>query len=109
MAKFWEHCVRNSLRVLLLGGALGLIQEGFSQAAYAETQAKVEKSHLTTLNINDATAAEFETLQGIGAVIANRIVTYRDQYGPFEAVDELQNIPGIGAVKLEKMKRFVTV
>jgi len=61
------------------------------------------------VNINTATEEEFTTLNGIGEAIAKRIVEYRDQYGSFKSVDELQNIKGIGGKRFEKLKDFFTI
>ena len=59
------------------------------------------------LNINTASAAELQTLPNIGAGIAQRIIDYRLQNGNFTSVDALQNVKGIGAKTLEKLKPFV--
>lgn len=48
------------------------------------------------LNINTATAAELETLPGIGPALAERIVDYRAAHGPFQMPEELMNVSGIG-------------
>ena len=59
------------------------------------------------LNINTASAEEFQTLPNIGAKMAQRIVDYRTQNGKFTSVDDLQNVKGIGAKTLEKVKPFI--
>ena len=59
------------------------------------------------LNINTASVAELQTLPNIGESIAQRIVDYRTQHGNFASVDALQNVRGIGAKTLEKLKPFV--
>ncbi len=63
----------------------------------------------TTVNINTADAAAFETLNGIGEVLAAAIVTYRDEHGPFASVDQLEEVPGIGPSTLEEIRDQVTV
>ncbi len=47
------------------------------------------------IDINEASAAEFESLSGIGPVIANRIIHYRDKLGRFSSVDQLKKTYGI--------------
>lgn len=47
-------------------------------------------------------------LQGIGAVIAERIVKYREANGWFKSIEELKKVKGIGNAKLEKIKDMVT-
>ena len=59
------------------------------------------------LNINTASAEELQTLPNIGVQMAQRIVDYRTQHGKFASVDALQNVKGIGAKTLEKLKPFV--
>ena len=59
------------------------------------------------LNINTASAKELQTLPNIGAQMAKRIVAYREQHGKFANVDALQDVKGIGAKTLEKLRPFV--
>ena len=61
------------------------------------------------LDLNRATAQELTTLPGIGEVLAQRIVDYREAHGPFRSVDELIAVEGIGEGKLEKLRELVTV
>ena len=61
------------------------------------------------LDLNHATAQELTTLPGIGEVLAQRIVDYREAHGPFRSVDELIAVEGIGEGKLEKLRELVTV
>ena len=59
------------------------------------------------LNINTATVEELQTLPNIGEATAQRIIDYRTQHGDFDSVDALQNVKGIGAKTLEKLRPFV--
>jgi len=61
------------------------------------------------VNINSATSAELEALPGIGEVIAQRIVDYRTQHGPFRSVRDLLKVEGIGEKKFDSIKDYVTV
>jgi competence protein ComEA len=60
------------------------------------------------INLNTATQAELESLPGIGKVLAGSIIAQREAQ-PFASVDELDNVPGIGAKKLEAVRNLVTV
>jgi competence protein ComEA len=61
------------------------------------------------VNINSASAEELETLPGIGEVIAQEILDYRTENGPFGSVDDLLDVSGIGEVTLENVRDLVTV
>ena len=60
------------------------------------------------LNINTATAAQLETLDGIGPVLAQRIVEYREANGPFASVDGLLEVKGLGPGILEAIRPQIT-
>jgi competence ComEA-like helix-hairpin-helix protein len=56
------------------------------------------------LNINTASTAQFESLDGIGPVLARRLVEYREQHGSYSSVDELDNVSGIGPKRLAAIR-----
>jgi comEA protein len=61
------------------------------------------------IDINTATAAELDTLPGIGTVLAQAIIDYRTTNGAFQTVDELEEVDGIGPSTLEDVRPFVTI
>lgn len=61
------------------------------------------------VNINTANQNELEKLPGIGPVLAQRILDYRQQKGPFRSIEDLQNVSGIGAKRYTDLKELVTV
>ncbi|MCR1981307.1 ComEA family DNA-binding protein [Cellulosimicrobium cellulans] len=61
------------------------------------------------VDLNVADAAALDTLPGIGPVLAERIVAWRDENGPFTAVDELGEVSGIGPAVLEDVRDLVRV
>ncbi|WP_241520192.1 ComEA family DNA-binding protein [Bifidobacterium catulorum] len=61
------------------------------------------------IDLNTATAEQLETINGIGPVTARKILDHRTRNGRFSNVDELLDVPGIGAKTLEKIRPHVTV
>ena len=61
------------------------------------------------IDINTATWVEWTQLQGIGETLAERIVENRRTDGPFETIDDLRRVKGIGPKTLEKIRRYLTV
>jgi competence protein ComEA len=61
------------------------------------------------ININRATARQLDTLDGVGPVIAQRIVDYRKINGSFLTIDDLQKVSGIGAAKFAQIKAKVRI
>jgi len=61
------------------------------------------------LRLNRATSSELQTLPGVGPVLAERIVNYREVNGPFQEVEDLLQVPGIGEAKLSSIRDLVRV
>ena len=78
-------------------------------AAQAASRAAAKGAVVATVNLNTASAAEFEGLPGIGAKTAARIIEYRQKNGPFKKVEELMNVRGIGEKNFLKLKPQITV
>jgi competence protein ComEA len=60
------------------------------------------------VNINTASAEELQLLPRIGPALASRIVEFREASGPFQTVDELVAVKGIGETALERLKPYIT-
>lgn len=63
----------------------------------------------TRVNINTASTAELTALPGIGEVLAQRIVDYRERVGGFESVEQLKEVSGIGDAKFSAVKELVCI
>jgi len=61
------------------------------------------------VNINTASAADFEALPGIGPKLAARIVDYRQKNGPFKKIEDLMNVQGLGEKNFLKLKPQLTL
>ena len=90
---------------------------GFSMAAAGRVWAGQPKATLqmerqnpaSVVNVNKATAEELDAIRGVGPVLADRIIKYREQNGAFKNVDELTKVRGINGSKFKKIKEQITV
>ena len=67
-----------------------------------EIEAEKEK-----VNINEATASQIATLDAVGDTLAERIVKYREENGPFLALEDLKNVSGIGEAIFSKIRDYI--
>ncbi len=96
----------NLARILIDGEQ---IYVGYVAAVDRSTPKNSVKKYSGIININRATKAEFDSLVGIGPVIAGKIVTYRNQNGSFMAIEDLLKVSGIGAKTLERIRPRLTL
>ncbi len=68
-----------------------------------------DSSPAELVNINAATADQLDVLPGVGPATAAAIVAHRQQHGPFQSVEQLGDVRGIGAAKLDALRGLVTV
>ena len=61
------------------------------------------------VNINTASAQELDSLPGIGPTIAQRIIDYRNENGPFQKIEDILNVSGIGPSTYDEIKDLITV
>lgn len=76
-----------------------------SEVQFDPAAQKAERGSL--VNINTASAQEFEKLPGIGEVIAERIVAQREQYGPFRRAEHLMMVRGISDRKFRAIRPMI--
>lgn len=87
------------------GGSIG---SSYSVTAERGQEAGQEPQPQGALNINRATEEQLQSLDGIGPVLARRIVDYRTAHGPFDRPEELLEVEGIGPVLLEQIRAYIT-
>lgn len=80
-----------------------------AQDKAAAKPAKAAAAPAGPVNLNTATQAQLETLPGVGAASAKRIIEYRDKNGKFKKIEELMNVKGIGEKSFLKLKPMITV
>ena len=111
------HVALLALTLMFLGTLTFFALHGQPAASADEYTVTVERSVPAEevvpvkepVDINTATAEELETLMGIGPVLAQAIVDYRAEHGPFESVDELLEVSGIGETKLDNIRGDITL
>ena len=78
------------------------------QQPAVEPEAETPADH-PRINLNTATVEELQTLPGIGPVLAQRILDYRDAFGPFTVKEQLMDVEGIGPTRYERLQDFITI
>lgn len=116
-SEIWAVGITAALFLLLLGFQYGarrapaeitVTELGTPAPTAVEMAEKPEPPADAPININTADEAALRTLQGVGEVLAQRIVDYRAEHGPFQSVDELTNVKGIGSGILETNRERLT-
>jgi len=71
----------------------------------------VDTSHVNVgrVNINTASVVDLDGLPGIGPTTAQSIVDYRLQHGPFQVIQDIQNVPGVGSATFALIQDYISV
>jgi len=97
-----QHLRATWVALVVLSALLAVPVVGF--AADSEAAGSAGK-----IDLNRATAEELQDLPGIGASLALRIVEYRKENGPFQRIEDLMNVRGIGEKNFVKIRDRITV
>jgi competence protein ComEA len=97
--------------MLGLGLSLALLPSASPKLAAAERPAetKAPVAEKAAVDLNSSTVEGLAAVPGIGPVLAERIVKWREQNGPFRRVEDLLKVQGIGEKSLEKLRPHVKV
>jgi competence ComEA-like helix-hairpin-helix protein len=80
-----------------------------SDVQHAQKPTVTTESPGPKMNINTASAAQLQTLPGIGTVLAERIVIYRQEHGAFTTTEQLLLVEGIGDSLLDTLSELITI
>ena len=93
---------------VIAAAALWLTVPGRAGPGYRVTVERGASEHDGKININAADADTLTLLPGIGPVLGQRIVDYRDAHGPYTAPEQLLEVQGIGPKTLEGLQDYIT-
>ena len=119
----WKNIKQLSLilvAVLFLGLMLGMfinrlqnksisLTNQNTDSTNSQQESPVYSDSLGKININHASVNELTMLPGIGQKTAERIVAYRQKFGPFYSIDDLAKVSGIGKKTIDNIRQYVTV
>jgi len=103
MGRVHRRALGAALATVLIAAAIAPV------LAAAPKPAEAQKGPAAPVDLNTATPDALQAIPGIGEVIAERIVKWREANGPFHQVDDLMKVQGIGEKLLEKLRPYVRV
>lgn len=105
----WPQAVQASLAVLVAALVVGLITHSVLQGSIQRPVAHPGEPPLTRIDLNHAARADLQLLPGVGENLAQRIEAYRILYGPYQSIDDLRKVPGIGPLTIERLRPWLIV
>lgn len=98
---------RTAAAITLAAAGLFALASLWSAAA-PPSRSSIAGATPSTIDLNAADQAELESLPGVGPALAKRIIDHRHANGPFDSVDALDAVRGIGPVTIERLRPFVS-
>ena len=108
----WRLSGQHQLAIALLA-TTGLVVFGFfyGWSVWQGDQDDIDQASATPrtfqVDVNRAVVGELMAVPNVGPKMAQAIIEHRNTQGPFESLDELQNVSGIGSVKLDQLKEHL--
>lgn len=99
--------MKRSLLFVTILTVFGL--SSFAPVAALAAGKAVAAEVVETVQLNQATVEQLETLPGVGPALAERIVAYRKEHGPFKSLEQLTEVKGIGQSKFAAFKDRLTL
>ena len=101
--------LRDGQKIIIPYKILKNSEEENNENIYKSIEGMYSSSTSGKININTANASTLQTLPGIGPVLSERIIEYRNQNGLFEIIDDIKDVSGIGEKKFEGIKDLICV
>lgn len=102
--------IKDVLEIISLKDDADIRQLSLNQNVYNNQIINIPSKSLNKLiSINNADIEELISLPGIGNITAENIIEYRNKYGSFNRIEELQNVNGIGIKKFSKIKEYISL
>jgi competence ComEA-like helix-hairpin-helix protein len=101
------NLTKQEILVLSFIGLAALLGIGIN--FYSKSNLLIEKQTVFKININTADKEELMKLDGIGLTLAERILKFRNRYGPFKKIEDIKKIYGIGEEKFKLIKDYLEV
>jgi len=106
-----HHGAALALFALMMAATLGVRSIDWSQRTRCASVVESPTAHADawTIDPNQATVVELALLPGVGPSIAQRIIASRRDDGPFQSVDDLDRVQGIGPVTLARVRAWIVI
>jgi competence protein ComEA len=82
-------------------------ENGYIKVSPGSIPAAYKVTLKVPISLNTATQEELETIPDIGPSLAKKIITYRSLYGPFETVEEIKSVPGMGELRYLRIEPYI--
>ena len=105
----YRLATRTVILVALVFAAQTWLAAQKAQPATGKAGSPATAAAGAVINLNTATVEQLDSLPGVGAKVAARIIEYRQKNGPFRKIEDLMNVKGIGEKAFLKMKARLSV